>query len=238
MVETQWPQWITTFPTVIETICSLHTKLLTNSGLYSWKISNQIVSPTWLMLHCFSTSFPLLLPPWGSHNPLCQWLAELNHLNSQLKALGPSVITQPHPYEGVQSPHQQLLSLPCTDSSNNWEPSWPKGFKAMFSSYFQNCCRPCQYSIPGLAVSGVIWNTVFCLPCPGLLLGQLLPPISLLVGRSLWSQGLKCPVISETGFLVAVREGIQDAKPVSAHFWYLTKLPAWLRRKVIYITLC
>lgn len=181
---------------------------------------------------------PTAASPWGSHNPLCQWLAELNHLNSQLKALGPSVITQPHPYEGVQSPHQQLLSLPCTDSSNNWEPSWPKGFKAMFSSYFQNCCRPCQYSIPGLAVSGVIWNIVFCLPCPGLLLGQLLPPISLLVGRSLWSQGLKCPVISETGFLVAVREGIQDAKPVSAHFWYLTKLPAWLRRKVIYITLC
>lgn len=151
---------------------------------------------------------------------------------------GSLIITQPHPYEGLQSPHQQLLSLPCTGSSNNWEPSWPKGFKAIFSSYFQNCCRPCQYSVPGLVVSDVIWNTVFCLPCPGLLRGQLLPPVSLLVGRSLWSQGLKCPVISETGFLVAVREGIQDAKPVSAYFWHLTKLPAWQRRKVIYITLC
>lgn len=32
VVETQWPQWITTFPTVIETICSLHTQLLTNSS--------------------------------------------------------------------------------------------------------------------------------------------------------------------------------------------------------------
>lgn len=89
VVETQRPQWITTFPTVIETICSLHTQLLTNSGFYSWKISNQSVSPTWLTLHCFSTRSPLLLPHRGSHNPLWQWLAEINHLNSQLQALGP-----------------------------------------------------------------------------------------------------------------------------------------------------
>lgn len=156
VVEIQWPQWIMTFPTVIETICSLHTQLLTNSGLYSWKISNQTVSPTWLTLHCFSTRSPPLLPRRGSHSPLCQWLAELNHLNSQLQALSPSVITHPHPYEGLQSPHQQLLSLPCTGSSNNWQPNWPKGFKAIFSTLLQHCCKLCLYSIPGLAVSGVI----------------------------------------------------------------------------------
>lgn len=186
------------------------------------------------MLHSFSTSFPLLLPHWGSLNPLCQWLAELKHLNSQLQALGPSVITQPHPYEGLQSPQQQLLSFPCTGSSNNWEPSWPKGFKAMFSSCFQCCCTPCQYSIPGLAVSGVIWTIVLCLPSSGLLWGQLLPPVNLLEGRSLWSQGLKCLVTSEIGFLVAVRKGIQHAKPVSAYFWHLTKLPAWQEKSHLY----
>lgn len=37
VVETQWPQWITTFPTVIETICSLHTQALTNSTLYAYQ---------------------------------------------------------------------------------------------------------------------------------------------------------------------------------------------------------
>ena len=62
VVETRWPQWITTFTTVIETICSLHTQLFTNSSLYFIKIPKQTVSPTWLMLHCSSTSSLLLLP--------------------------------------------------------------------------------------------------------------------------------------------------------------------------------
>lgn len=67
VLETQWPQWITIFPTVIETICSLHTQLLTNSSLYIFKIPKQAISPSWLMLRCFSSSAPHYGFPAGAN---------------------------------------------------------------------------------------------------------------------------------------------------------------------------
>lgn len=102
--------------------------------------------------------FPTAASPLGltqSTVPVTGWAEQLQLTAASSGSLGHH---QPHPYEGLQSPHQQLLSLPCTGSSNNWEPSWPKGFKTKFSSCFQRCCKPCQCSIPGLAVSSVLWK--------------------------------------------------------------------------------
>lgn len=134
VIETQWPQWITTFPTVIETICSLHTELLTNSSLYFYlKYQNR---PFHWPDSCFIAS--ALAPSCCFHtranSVLCgsDWLSQATGTHSCMLW-----VPKWSPYHILIYIHKALTNGSYQSSVQaaviSWP--WPKGFETISLSH-------------------------------------------------------------------------------------------------------